>query len=158
MSSTRWRSPFSPGTSSNSASAPAGDVEAASQDMSETQQLWKAKSRKPGARIHLENSGKRSVRSASADGSKPEVDPKRIKVIKKPRNTEIIEAEITELEKRIADLSDDMTKPEIARDITRLVAVNDEYERTEAELAVLLDEWERAESAEPSSKEKFKRR
>jgi ATP-binding cassette subfamily F protein 3 len=83
---------------------------------------------------------KRNNRSASSDQSK------RVKIIKKPRKTEIIEAEITQLEKRITDLSNDMTKPEIARDITKLVAVNDEYERAEALLAVLLDEWERAEA------------
>src|SRR5437867_5334602 len=49
--------------------------------------------------------GKRSLASASADGSR------RPKVIKKPRDPEIIEAEITQLEKRISELSEDMTKP-----------------------------------------------
>src|ERR1700730_4279208 len=44
----------------------------------------------------------------------------RIKVIKKPRDPEIVEAEITELEKRMAELSEDMARPEIARDITKL--------------------------------------
>jgi hypothetical protein len=98
------------------------------------------------------------VPSASADGPKPAVDPAKVKIVKKPRDPKVIEAEITELEKRIADLSNDMTKPEIARDITRLVAVNDEYERSEALLAVLLDEWERAESSALSSPNKAKRR
>jgi ATP-binding cassette subfamily F protein 3 len=102
--------------------------------------------------------GRKSVPSASADGSKPAVDPAKVKIVKKPRDPKVIEAEITELEKRIADLSNDMTKPEIARDITRLVAVNDEYERSEALLAVLLDEWERAESSALSSPNKAKRR
>src|SRR6266403_1984509 len=88
---------------------------------------------------------RQSVPSASADGAKRTLksrqskssaeskrrdrsssdQSKRVKIVKKPRGAEIIEAEITELEKRIADLSDEMTKPEIARDITRLVAVND---------------------------------
>jgi ATP-binding cassette subfamily F protein 3 len=95
---------------------------------------------------------KHNNRSASLDQSK------RVKIIKKPRNTEMIEAEITQLEKRIADLSNEMTKPEIARDITKLVAVNDEYERAEAQLAVLLDEWERAESAGMPSQKKSKTR
>jgi ATP-binding cassette subfamily F protein 3 len=97
---------------------------------------------------------KKSSTSESSAGSKPTNDPSRVKVVKKPRDPEIIEAEITELEKRIAELSSDMTMPEIARDITRLVVVNDEYERSEARLALLLDEWERAESAAVSAKKK----
>jgi len=78
--------------------------------------------------------------------------------LKKARVPEIIEAEITGLEKRIAELSDEMTKPEIARDITKLVAVNDEYQRSEGRLAELLDEWERAESAVVPPKNKAWRR
>jgi ATP-binding cassette, subfamily F, member 3 len=76
----------------------------------------------------------------------------RIKIIKKPRDPEAIESEITELEKRIADLSAEMAKPEIARDITKLVQVNDEYQQTEVRLAALLEEWERAESPTKSAK------
>ena len=85
-------------------------------------------------------------------------DPSRIKVVKKARGAEVIEAEITELEKRIAELSNDLSKPEIAREITRLVAVNDEYERSQAQLAILMDEWERAESTAASGKKKVVRR
>ena len=75
----------------------------------------------------------------------------RVKVIKKPREPEIIEAEISELEKRIADLSAEMSKPEIARDITKLVRVNDDYQEADARLAELIDEWERAETMSKSS-------
>src|SRR5215471_1454530 len=92
-----------------------------------------------------ERARKTSGRSQPAGGSKRATDPSRVKLVKKARNPEVIEAEITALEKRINELSHDMTRPEIARDITRLVAVNDEYERSRAQLAVLLDEWERAE-------------
>jgi len=81
----------------------------------------------------------RLVASASADGSK------RVKVVKKARGPEVIEAEIAELEKRASELSDEMSKPGVARDITKLVAVNDEYEATQRRLADLYDEWERAE-------------
>ena len=84
--------------------------------------------------------------SASADGSK------RLKVIKKPRDPETIESEITDLEKRIAELSEEMTKPEVARDISKLVKANDEYEQAQARLAELLDEWERAETAQSFQK------
>ena len=88
---------------------------------------------------------KKSVPPASAGGS-------RVKIIKKPRDPETIEAEISELEKRIADLSKKMSEPEVARDITKLVEVNDEYQRAESRLAELLDEWERAETAASSAK------
>jgi len=44
-----------------------------------------------------------------------------------------------------------MTQPEVARDISRLVRLNDEYQQAEAQLNELLDEWERAEtSAKPA--------
>ena len=95
-----------------------------------------------------------AVASASKSGHAKSRESKRVKIIKKPRGPEIIEAEVTELEKRIAELSNDMTRPEIASDITRLVVVNDEYERSEAQLALLLDEWERAERAAVSAKKK----
>ena len=64
----------------------------------------------------------------------------------------MIEAEITELEKRIAELSEAMTKPEVARDITRLVKVNDEYQSAETRLAELMDEWERSETGASSKR------
>jgi len=73
-------------------------------------------------------------------------------VIKKPRDPETIESEITDLEKRIAELSEEMTKPEVARDISKLVKANDEYEQAQARLAELLDEWERAETAQSFQK------
>jgi ATP-binding cassette subfamily F protein 3 len=82
--------------------------------------------------------------SRGADGS-------RVKIIKKPRQPEIIEAEISELESRITAMSKKMSEPEVARDITKLVKLNDEYQQTEVQLAELFDEWERAEtSAKPA--------
>ena len=84
---------------------------------------------------------RRGKTTTSTDGSK------RIKVIKKPRESETIEQEIAESERRLAELSEQMSHPEVARDISKLVAVNDEYKETEARLAGLYDEWERAESS-----------
>lgn len=75
-----------------------------------------------------------------------------VKIIKKPRSPEIIEAEISELEKRLTELSEEMARPEVARDITRLVKVNDEYQQGEGRLAELFDEWERAETTASSAK------
>ena len=93
------------------------------------------------------NRGKsKAAQAASAGGSA------RVKIIKKPRSPQIIEAEISALEKRIADLSKKLSEPEVARDITRLVQVNDEYLESERRLADLIDEWERAETGASSAK------
>ncbi len=97
-------------------------------------------------------SSSKSVSSASAETSK------HIKIIKKPRGSEVIEAEIAEVEKRLKDLSNEMAKPEIARDITKLVQVNDDYKQAEGRLAELMDEWERAETAVVSGSRKSSRR
>jgi ATP-binding cassette subfamily F protein 3 len=91
-------------------------------------------------------------KSASADNSK------RVKIVKKARDSEVIESEIAEAEKRIKDLSDEMAKPEVARDITKLVQVNDDYKRAEVRLAELMDEWERAETAATPRHKKSARR
>jgi ATP-binding cassette subfamily F protein 3 len=101
-------------------------------------------------------SKEKSARSASADGSKPKKKSKtpasaadgskRVKVIKKPRHPEIVEAEISELEIQLAKLSEEMARPEVARDITRLVKVNNDYQQTESRLTELMNEWERAET------------
>ncbi|MEK6335531.1 MAG: ABC-F family ATP-binding cassette domain-containing protein [Acidobacteriota bacterium] len=121
-------------------------------NVSEAQPSGRATSSKahPPGRVPAKSksSGKRrkSLPPTSATASS------RVKVIKKPRDPETIESEITELEKRIADLSAEMAKPEIARDIAKLVQVNDEYQQTEVRLAALLEEWERAESQTKSAR------
>jgi ATP-binding cassette subfamily F protein 3 len=100
------------------------------------------------------NEPRRNERTANKSGKKPgaavEKASPRVKIIKKPRQPETIEAEISALEKQIADLSAEMAKPEVARDITRLVRVNDEYQQADARLAELIDEWERAEATSSS--------
>ena len=82
----------------------------------------------------------KAARSRSTDG------PPRVKIVKKAREPETIEAEISELESHLSQLSEKMARPEVARDITKLVQVNDEYQQTEARLAELYAEWERAET------------
>jgi len=91
----------------------------------------------------------KSVPPAVAGGlrrgkEKPVSGGPRVKVVKKARAPETIEAEISELEKRLAELSEEMAKPEVARDITMLVKLNDEYEQTQSRLSELMEEWERA--------------
>jgi ATP-binding cassette subfamily F protein 3 len=128
---------------------------------------WKASRSEPSAAADgpmpaRRASEEKSARTASADGSKRRKRPKtqapstdgskRIKIIKKPRDSEIIEAEITEVEKRMTELTEEMAKPEVARDITRLVEVNNQYEQTQTRLSELFAEWERAETSAASSK------
>ncbi len=89
-------------------------------------------------------------RKLETGGSKPRktqgnAAASRVKVIKKARSSAVIEAEIAEVEARLATLSEEMSKPEIARDITQLVKVNDDYQVAEKQLSALLEEWERAE-------------
>jgi ATP-binding cassette subfamily F protein 3 len=89
---------------------------------------------------------KKTVASGSADGSK------RVKIIKKARDPGMVETEISALEKRLVELSAEMTHPAVARDITKLVQLNEEYQQGEARLAELFGEWERADTSARSSK------
>jgi hypothetical protein len=112
----------------------------------------------PSTTAHSEGGKRKSVRALARESKRgkgrtaqatPAGSSSRIKVIKKPRDPDTVEADISALEKRLSELSVEMSKPEVARDISRLVELNDEYHQGEARLAELLDEWERAEA--PSS-------
>ena len=75
-----------------------------------------------------------------------------VKVVKKKkpeaRSPEQIETDITQAEARLNEISQQMGTPEVARDPDRLIALNDEYQRTEAQLKNLYEEWDRV-SQEP---------
>ena len=66
------------------------------------------------------------------------------------RDSQSIEAEVGEAEKRLAELSEQLGRPEVARDPDRLRLLNEEYQRTDERLRQLYDEWERA-AAEATS-------
>jgi len=76
-----------------------------------------------------------------------------VKVVKKKkpeiRTPEQIENDITHAETRLNEISQQMGTPEVARDADRLIALNDEYQQTEALLKTLYDEWDRV-SQEPA--------
>jgi len=76
-----------------------------------------------------------------------------VKVIKKKksdaRTLELIENDIAQAEQRLNEISQRMGTPEVARDADRLIALNDEYQQTEALLKSLYDEWDRL-SQEPA--------
>jgi ATP-binding cassette subfamily F protein 3 len=72
-----------------------------------------------------------------------------VKVIKKnkPVAPVQLEADIAEAEKKLNEISERMSLPDVARDATELVKLDAEYKQTEKRLAGLYDEWERAEAS-----------
>jgi ATP-binding cassette subfamily F protein 3 len=76
-----------------------------------------------------------------------------VKIIKKKkvdsRTPESLESEIAEAERSLSQISQQMGQPEIARDATRLIQLNDEYQQTEARLQALYAEWDRAAADAP---------
>jgi len=65
------------------------------------------------------------------------------------RTLELVENDIAQAEQRLNQISQDMGTPEVARDADRSIALNDEYQQTEALLKSLYDEWDRL-SQEPA--------
>jgi ATP-binding cassette, subfamily F, member 3 len=78
---------------------------------------------------------------ASAAPKKPGV--KVVKKKKDARTPELIENEIAQAESRLNEISTQMGTPEVARDADRLIALNGEYQQTEALLKNLYEEWDR---------------
>ena len=69
-----------------------------------------------------------------------------IKVIKKnkPATPVLLEAEIAEAEKKLSDISAKMSHPDVARDATELIKLDEEYRQIEARLTALYSQWEAA--------------
>lgn len=86
--------------------------------------------------------GKQSGKGKAAPSTKAPA----IKVIKKSRseglNPEVLEREIAAAEKRLTEISEQMSQPDVARDATKLVKLDEDYKETEARLTVLYDQWE----------------
>ncbi|MGB8509654.1 MAG: ABC-F family ATP-binding cassette domain-containing protein [Pyrinomonadaceae bacterium] len=66
------------------------------------------------------------------------------------RAPQIIEAEIGEAEKRLASITEEMSRPEVARAPEQFAGLNEEYKQADARLRSLYDEWEHV-AAESSS-------
>ena len=60
------------------------------------------------------------------------------------RDPQKVEEEVAAAEQRVAALADELAKPETARDPSRLARVNEDYQKAEARLRELYEEWERA--------------
>ena len=73
-----------------------------------------------------------------------------VKVIKKKktemRTQAMVEADIAALEHDLNKISELMGAPDVARDATRLIVLNEEYQQTETRLRVLYEEWDRVSS------------
>ena len=80
--------------------------------------------------------------------------PRGVKVIKKrsadARSPDLVEAEIGSAEKQLSDLSEQMGRPEIARDPERYRKLCDDYQQTDARLNALYQEWDQI-AREPSN-------
>ncbi|MGI8567200.1 MAG: ATP-binding cassette domain-containing protein [Pyrinomonadaceae bacterium] len=59
------------------------------------------------------------------------------------RDPEAIEAEIAGVEKYLVVLSEELSRPEVARDPARLASLNENYRETDEQLRDLYGEWER---------------
>ena len=62
----------------------------------------------------------------------------------------MIEAEIAEAERRLAAVSEELSRPDAARDAARASRLNDEYRAADERLRALYEEWERV-AAEAAS-------
>jgi len=58
------------------------------------------------------------------------------------RTSQMIESEIAEVEKQLAALSEELSRPAVARDANRVTTLNNEYQQTDARLRSLYEEWE----------------
>lgn len=71
-----------------------------------------------------------------------------IKVIKKNKSESlsqvVLEAEIAKAEKKLNEITELMARPEVARDATELIKLDEDYKQTEARLSALYSRWEEA--------------
>ena len=92
-------------------------------------------------------------KTKETNAARPKTKPAQAKGGKKQqpaRDAQLIETEIGEAEKHLADVSAQLGQPDVARDPERLKSLNEEYERADARLRQLYDEWEQV-SAETAS-------
>lgn len=70
-----------------------------------------------------------------------------VKVIKKKKpavSPEALESEIAQAEKKLQEIAERMSQPEIARDATELIKLDADYKQTEARLSSLYEQWDQA--------------
>lgn len=88
-----------------------------------------------------------SNQSGKERKSRPQIKSPGVKVVKKKkaerRTPELLEIEIAQAEKLLKEVSQQMGEPEVARNASRLIKLNDEYRLTETKLQSLYEEWDR---------------
>jgi ATP-binding cassette, subfamily F, member 3 len=91
--------------------------------------------------------GVRQPSKGKKDGTRGPSASSGVKVIKKKkvdvRTPERLEADIAQAEKRLKEISEQMGVPEIARDASRLIQLNEEYQEADVRLQSLYAEWDR---------------
>jgi flagellar motility protein MotE (MotC chaperone) len=60
------------------------------------------------------------------------------------RDPQTVEDDIAAAEQRLASVAGELSKPETGRDPARLARLNEDYQKAEARLRELYEEWERA--------------
>ncbi|HEY0324091.1 MAG TPA: ABC-F family ATP-binding cassette domain-containing protein [Pyrinomonadaceae bacterium] len=103
---------------------------------------WKAAQRSAHNEAAKKIEESRQVRK-SASPPLQQSSKKKGKKKEPERDARAVETEVAEAEKHLAALSEEMSKPDVARDSQRLVALNEEYGQTEERLQALYQEWER---------------
>jgi ATP-binding cassette subfamily F protein 3 len=112
---------------------------------------WKALARRAGLEDAARAAQPEETRNAEKASASPAVEkrhkPKgtsgKEKKKSAERGSQAVEAEISESEKRLASLAEDMARPEVARDANRLSTITEDYRQTEERLRTLYEEWER---------------
>ncbi|MDT7603181.1 MAG: ATP-binding cassette, subfamily er 3, partial [Acidobacteriota bacterium] len=84
---------------------------------------------------------------AKAKGAVEKTKGAGVKVLKKSkapaRTPAMIEAEIADAERRLAAISDELSRPEVARDMAHASRLNEDYRAADERLRALYEEWER---------------
>ena len=100
-----------------------------------------------GAKSELAGKSKQSKKGKSSAAA---TKTPAIKVIKKKNASSEaltpvqLETEIAKAEKRLNEISERMSLPQVARDATELIKLDEEYKQTESRLSVLYRRWEEA--------------
>ncbi|MGI9107963.1 MAG: ABC-F family ATP-binding cassette domain-containing protein [Pyrinomonadaceae bacterium] len=94
---------------------------------------------KPPARA-ASQSDPNATRKATPSGGHKKGGKKKLPAA--ARTSQMIESEIAEVEKRLAALSEELSRPAVARDLNRVTTLNDEYQQADARLRSLYEEWE----------------
>lgn len=101
-------------------------------------------SEKSQSAIATETTGKKTSKAkASASLHKTP----RIRLIKQKklesRSSQVVESEIASVEERLRKITDQMSQPEVARDVDRVTRLSNDFKQAESTLRALYEEWER---------------